>query len=690
MTAVVLALVLAAPTRLVVGIEARDLRQQREAARVEALMRAARGVEVRRLPFALVLDVDDAAFARHALRARPDVRWIQEEVRLPVRVRAPNDPLWQEEWHLQAAETTPPGAGIGVEAGWDLDPGVRADASSVRVAVVDDGFDLTHPDLAARFTFGIDYAMGLPPDADPTAGAGDYHGTQTAGVIAATFNNGLGVAGVCPLCTLVPVRLIGGGGPQDLYEIDSTVAAEAIVWAYEQGGADVINNSWGPPDGSPYDPQAPRQLYEVPLALAEALARAARDGRGGLGCVITWAAGNGGELVTYDRYASHPAVMAIGAVDAEARRTYYSDYGPPLWLVAPSGGDLDLPMLWTTDIQGAAGVSSGDYTGGFTGTSGASAVVAGVAALVLERYPNLTAAQVREALALGAKKVDAAHADYDARGHSDWYGFGRVDVAGALEVAASYTDDCTTLLELCGNGIDDNCDGTVDEASQCAPCIPDASVELCDGRDNNCDGRIDEGFACELTGRPICAPCETSSQCAVGNRCYASPFFAGSYCFSDCQTGAPCAPGFACNGDACVLVPTDEVRDCSDVVRCSQPEVCDGIDNDCNGIIDDIDATGDQARRVAEHCSELGVCAGYGVACIDGAWQCLVPTSWQAQETACDGLDNDCDGHTDEGCPKGGCSCRGTPSAAWPWALALLLLVIKRGLWRGQTRTLDT
>src|SRR5690606_12721200 len=122
----------------------------------------------------------------------------------------------------------------------------------------------------------------------------------------------------------------------------------------------------------------------------------------GLGTLVIWAAGNGNELVTYDGLAANPFVLAVGAVDAAGERAYYSDFGPPLFLVAPSSGGSSLPAVITTDLSGGAGESAGDYWDRFGGTSAAAALVSGAAALVVAAYPDLTAAQVAESLARSA------------------------------------------------------------------------------------------------------------------------------------------------------------------------------------------------------------------------------------------------------------------------------------------------
>ncbi len=104
-----------------------------------------------------------------------------------------------------------------------------------------------------------------------------------------------------------------------------------------------------------------------------------------------------GEGRRTDGFAADARVITTGSIDSRGVRAYYSDFGPPLDLMAPSGGQ-DLRGLTTTDVTGDPGEVVGDYYDDYGGTSASAALVSAAAALVIAEHPSLTAAQVMEAL----------------------------------------------------------------------------------------------------------------------------------------------------------------------------------------------------------------------------------------------------------------------------------------------------
>jgi subtilisin family serine protease len=223
--------------------------------------------------------------------------------------------------------------------------------------------------------------------------------------------------------------------------------ADAFAWAADHG-ADVISCSWGPVDGTWWNPDDPQHDQVVPLPDATRLAidYAIETGRGGRGCVITWAAGNGNESVDNDGYASYEKVIAVAACNDTSHKAPYSDFGDAIWCCFPSN-NLEpslTPGIWTTDRSGAAGYNpgdptlgdaGGDYVNSFGGTSSACPGVAGIAALVLAVDPELRWDEVKDILKRCCDRIDEDAGDYDKRGHSRFFGYGRTNALTAVELA---------------------------------------------------------------------------------------------------------------------------------------------------------------------------------------------------------------------------------------------------------------
>jgi subtilisin family serine protease len=364
-----------------------------------------------------------------ALLEEPKVELCHPELVWRLRSRMAFDP----QWHLK--QTTVNGqvinAHANVEAAWSLSEG-----AGTIVAVIDNGVDLDHEEFrsSGKIVAPRDVTRG---GNDPRPGSGDNHGTACAGVACA--DGRFGASGVAPRARLMPVRLASGLGSQ--------AEADAFIWA-AQHGADVISCSWGPADGDWWDPSDPVHQQVVPLPDSTRLAIdwTISNGRNGKGCVITWAAGNGNESVDNDGYASYEKVTAVAACNDLSRRSAYSDVGRALWCAFPSndGNPTRTPGIWTTDRTGPVGYNSGqtargdaagNYTNSFGGTSSACPGAAGVAALVLARNPSLRWDQVKEVLKGCCDRIDTAHGHYDANGHSEWYGYGRLNALKAVQAA---------------------------------------------------------------------------------------------------------------------------------------------------------------------------------------------------------------------------------------------------------------
>ena len=215
---------------------------------------------------------------------------------------------------------------------------------------------------------------------------------------------------------------------------DATDAA-ALTHAYSTN--DVYNNSWGPSDNG-NTLAAPGPLTQA--AYEDAVA----NGRGGLGTVYVWAAGNGLENddnVNYDGWGNSRFTIAVGATDFAGVQSWYSEPGAAMLVNAGSSGDT--VGITTTDRSGAPGYSGTDCTDTFGGTSSSSPLVAGVVALMLEANPSLTGRDVQHVLVETAEQNDPGDADWatNGAGHlvNHKYGFGRVDAHAATAAAAGWS-----------------------------------------------------------------------------------------------------------------------------------------------------------------------------------------------------------------------------------------------------------
>jgi len=285
--------------------------------------------------------------------------------------------------------------------------GISHGSDSITIAIIDEGVDLTHPDLAGKMVSGYD-ATGGGSNGGPSGD--DAHGTNCAGIAAAVTDNYLGVAGIARLAGIMPIRIAydSGGG---WVTTDSWIA-DGINWAVTNG-ADVLSNSWG--GGSPS------------TAITSAIDNAKNNGRGGKGAVLVFAAGNYNGPVIYP--ATLDQVLAAGALSPCDERKAPTSCDGEFWWGSNYGDELDISApgvhMYSTDIQGEYGYDSGDYYYGFNGTSSSTPVVAGVAALILGYCPDLTASEVEDTLKSNAD-------DLLTSGWDQYTGYGRVNAYEAL------------------------------------------------------------------------------------------------------------------------------------------------------------------------------------------------------------------------------------------------------------------
>jgi len=341
----------------------------------------------------------------------------------------PKDTLFSSQWHLSSSRSD---VSLNLRDVWTDFKG-----AGVKIAFTDDGFDYRHPDLARNYHTGLDRDFVGRGDLDAIYERGNWHGTAVMGVAGAD-DNGVGTVGVAPDATLIGLRIgYGRAGNPEQY-------AAAIR---ESAKADVANHSWG--FSGFFTDNFDSHWFRSSEA---ALKHTVDAGRGGLGTVHVFAAGNSralGDDVNYHNYQNSIYTMAVGATDASGRVASFSTPGVALHVSAPGVSVL------TTDITGRDGYSTGNEAW-VQGTSFAAPAVAGVVGLMLDANAKLGWRDVQEILAYSARTSEASRTDafwvtnkadnWNGGGltHSKNYGFGLVDAHAAVRLAETWTEQQTS------------------------------------------------------------------------------------------------------------------------------------------------------------------------------------------------------------------------------------------------------
>jgi subtilisin family serine protease len=295
-----------------------------------------------------------------------------------------NDPESQKQYHLDV---------INADKAWEITSG----KPSVKIAIIDSGIDLNHPDLKARLITGRNI---IRPSQKPMDDNG--HGTHVAGIAAATAGNGIGVVGIAPNCSLMPIKALENGRGTD---ID---IAEAIVWAADND-ADVINISIG--------------LYTKSKALERAVKYAI-----GKNVVVVSSSGNDSKNSKI-----HLPSMIKGVIEVSATRVYltsskvyekfadFSNYGQQVSVAAPGDEILSTMPTYKVELTKEAGLKYGIMSG----TSMASPMVAGLAALLKSQDSSLTPAEIKQI-------IEKSSDDLGSKGYDSYFGNGRINMYNTL------------------------------------------------------------------------------------------------------------------------------------------------------------------------------------------------------------------------------------------------------------------
>lgn len=358
----------------------------------------------------------------------------------------------------------------------------------VIAALLDDGVD-PHEDLPAGRIRSDGRDFSVPQtDSIPNPAPTFFHGMCCAGILAAShctdsldgLSQNSGVISLNPHLQILPIKIWPDGDDSEVH--DSTKAsylAAGFNWA-RQHGAEVLSCSWGWPNPS-------HQNFPI---LNEAIDLAYLMGRNGKGCPVVFASGNSADAGFSVGYpANLPHAFAVGALQYDNNRYWYSQYGQALDIMAPSG-DPFWEGIWSLDQMGSLGVSPDnqfdcdsigrvdpDYVCWFSGTSAAAPEVAGVATLLLARDSTLTAADVYYILKQSAVRQVGGRTITPP---DNEYGWGRVDAFRAML--------SITRGDASNDGLIDITDlaAIIDQLFYSAPTFPSPLLGDCD-----CTGTVD-------------------------------------------------------------------------------------------------------------------------------------------------------------------------------------------------------
>lgn len=284
----------------------------------------------------------------------------------------PNDILYSRyQWNLPIIETL---------KGWGIGKG----SEDVKVAVVDTGVDLTHPDLSSRLLPGMNVVTQGQSEPQDDVG----HGTHVAGVISALVNNGEGVAGMTWNNPILPVKVLDASGSGSTYAV-----AQGIIWAADNG-AKVINMSLGNYADAQFLHDAIKYAYDKDVVLIAA---------------------SGNDNTERPGFpAAYPEVFAVAATDSKNNKASFSNYGDYIDVAAPGVG---IPSTYPHNQYAA-----------LSGTSMASPHVSALAALIRSVNPLLKNTEVMDIMRQSATDIGDPGKDI-------YFGYGLIDVVKALQMA---------------------------------------------------------------------------------------------------------------------------------------------------------------------------------------------------------------------------------------------------------------
>jgi hypothetical protein len=327
------------------------------------------------------------------LASRDDVRFAEPTILAYGRpAHVPSDPEFGRAWALQPDGDAASKVALGAPEAWRESTG----DPEIPILVLDDGVEDDHPDLRVAASFD---ALRRRVGRGRPAGPYDRHGTAVAGVLSADMDNGVGACGLAPGCALLSAKVYSGDARRG-YVSEPQAVARALFWGRSLG-ARVSNLS-------------------VQFGVRSAFAAAAYERAYELGMVHFAAAGNlRTEASTFP--IDLPFVRSVSALDSDGRLSRFSNYGSRVDFAAPGENIL------TADLQGVAGFSQGSFAF-VSGTSFATPLCAGTAALVVSVDRSLSAAMIEDLLRRTAT-------DLGDRGRDPLYGYGAPHAGRAVAEA---------------------------------------------------------------------------------------------------------------------------------------------------------------------------------------------------------------------------------------------------------------
>jgi serine protease len=336
----------------------------------------------------------DPYYVSSKLKGSPDIEWAEPKFVYELDYTV-NDPDLGSQWNLTK---------IKAALAWDVTKG----DTNVVIGIVDTGVDWDHPDLAANMwrnwdetvdgkdddgngyvddIRGWDFAGldGESPENDPMEDV-PRHGTHVAGIASAVTDNGTGIASIGFKCKLLPVKVSAGGETTVVY------GNEGIVYAADNG-AKIINCSWGG--------------YGYSILGQEVIDYAISKG-----ALVVAAAGNENSSLTHYP-SSYKGVFSVASTNTTDSKSDFSNYGKDVDVSAPGSG------IYSTWMDNSYLTISG--------TSMASPLAAGLAALVLSHFPGYTPMQVGEQVRVNSFNIDNLNTGYE-----NLLGYGRIDAQSTL------------------------------------------------------------------------------------------------------------------------------------------------------------------------------------------------------------------------------------------------------------------